>query len=107
MTLPQWASSIRKGSSELDSLLARPIIHIAYFAGSFLILFSRRPDAILNPQFYAEDGTYWYADAYHFGFRCLFIPEAGYLLTVPRLLALFTPFFPFSFLPFFIIFFPL
>ena len=28
------ASSIRKGSSDLDSLLARPIVNIAYFAAS-------------------------------------------------------------------------
>jgi len=83
----------------LDSLLARPIIHIAFFASSFLILFSRRPDAILNPQFYAEDGTYWYADAYHFGLRCLFMPEAGYLHTVPRLVALFTLLFPLAVAP--------
>lgn len=25
--------------------------------------FLRRPDAILNPRFFAEDGTIWYAEA--------------------------------------------
>ena len=38
---------------------------------AFLMIFSRRPDAILHAQFFAEDGKAWYADAYQFGARCL------------------------------------
>ena len=73
--------------------------HIAIFLLAFLILFSRRPDAVLMPQFYAEDGTFWYADAYNHSWRCLFMSEAGYLHTVPRLVALFTLLFPLSAAP--------
>ena len=34
--------------------------------------------------------TFWYADAYNHSWHCLFMSEAGYLHTVPRLIALFT-----------------
>jgi len=73
--------------------------HAAVFLASFLILFSRRPDTILNAQFYAEDGARWYADAYHLGWRCLLIPETGYLQTVSRLIGLFALLFPFAVAP--------
>jgi hypothetical protein len=76
---------------------------IAFQVGAFLIalliLFSRRPDAILNAQFYAEDGTFWYADAYNHSWHCLFMAEAGYFHTVPRLIALFSLLFPFVLAP--------
>ena len=53
-----------------------------------LVLFLRRPDSLLNPQFWAEDGTIFYSDAYHHGFWwTLTRPTAGYLNTVPRLVA--------------------
>jgi hypothetical protein len=32
--------------------------HTVIFSIAFLILFLRRPDAILNAQFYSEDGIY-------------------------------------------------
>ena len=47
----------------------------------------RRPDAITTPQFYAEDGTYWFADAYNRGLGALLLSNAGYLQTLPRLVA--------------------
>jgi len=62
--------------------------HWALFLGSSLIVISHRPDAILNAQFWAEDGTKWYADAHNFGtWNVLFHPYAGYLHTLPRLIA--------------------
>ncbi len=66
---------------------------------AFLVIFSRRPDAILNAQFFAEDGKLWYADAYRFGLRSLLFPADGYLHTVARLTALVTLIFPFSIAP--------
>lgn len=58
-------------------------------------IISRRPDALFHPQFYAEDGAVWYAQAYNLGWlHSLTIPEGGYLNTLPRLvcgLALFVP----------------
>lgn len=72
------------------------VFHVAIFVVSFLILFSRRPDAILNAQFYAEDGARWFAEAYQFGWRCLLMPESGYLQTASRLVALLSLLFPFA-----------
>lgn len=52
------------------------------------LVVSRRPDGITNPQFWAEDGTFWYAQAHRFGgLAALTIPAAGYLQTFSRLAA--------------------
>jgi hypothetical protein len=57
------------------------------FAAAFVLLFLRRPDALTNPQFCAEDGV-WYAQAYNWsGWSELPVPIAGYLHVVPRLIA--------------------
>lgn len=67
---------------------------------SCLIIFSRRPDALLNPQFDAEDGTYFYAQAYNLGaVSTLTLPVAGYLITSARLVALIAMCFPMSWGP--------
>jgi hypothetical protein len=77
------------------------LFHGTVFLFGFLIIFSRRPDAILNAQFWAEDGQRWYADAYQFGLRCLLIPDelGGYFHSVSRLAALVSLIFPFSVAP--------
>src|SRR5882724_10266687 len=74
-------------------------LHLAIFSVAFLVLFLRRPDAILNAQFYAEDGKYWYADAYQFGWHCLLMPLGGYLNSVSRLIGMFTLLFPLAVAP--------
>ena len=51
------------------------------------ILFLRRPDAFLRPQFKAEDGVIFFNDAYELGPGSLLSPYAGYLHTVPRIVA--------------------
>lgn len=75
------------------------MLHGFAFAVAFMLLISRRPDVILNAQFWAEDGKYWYADAYHFGWRCLAMPLDGYLNTLSRLAGLFSLLFPFALAP--------
>src|ERR1700751_1159024 len=77
------------------------LFHLSIFLVGFGIIFSRRPDAILNAQFWAEDGQRWYADAYQFGLRCLLIPDelGGYFHSVSRLSALTALIFPFSMAP--------
>ena len=69
--------------------------HGAAFLFACAILFARRPDAILNPQFRAEDGRVWFADAYNLGWwPALFQAHTGYFQTLPRLgasLALLVP----------------
>ncbi len=52
------------------------------------LLVSRRPDAIVHAQFWAEDGHVWFADAYNFGgWAALFRTQDGYFQVLPRLAA--------------------
>lgn len=63
--------------------------HLGVTLCCLVLLFSRRPDAFLNPQFWAEDGRVWYADAYNHGiFYSLLTPEAGYYQTISRVVAI-------------------
>jgi hypothetical protein len=73
--------------------------HLLVFLVAFLIIFSRRPDVILHAQFFAEDGKFWYAQAYQFGSRSLFFSVGGYLHVVARLIAMLALLFPFSLAP--------
>jgi hypothetical protein len=67
---------------------------------SFLIVLSRRPDAVFNPQFWAEDGKVWYADAYNRGvIYSLFTPVTGYYQTISRLVACFAQIVPLAYAP--------
>jgi hypothetical protein len=82
-----------------DSALTHTIFHLGIFVIAFVIVCSRRPDVILNPQFYAEDGAYWFAQAYQFGWHSLLITQSSYLHTLTRIVALLTLLFPFSYAP--------
>lgn len=75
------------------------LFQIILFLAAFLIVLSRRPDAVLNAQFYGEDGTLWYPDAYQLGLWSLFKPAAGYLHILTRLIALLTLLVPFALAP--------
>ncbi len=64
------------------------IFSIGVFFVGFLICFIRDPSILLNPRLYAEDGTFWFADAYNKGWwRPLLSPHTGYLQTFPRVIA--------------------
>lgn len=76
-------------------------LHATIFLVAFALLVSRRPDAILNAQFYSEDGIYWYADAYQFGWRCLLLPLGGYLNSLSRVIGMCSLLFPFALAPLF------
>ena len=88
----------RTTTQSLAEFSRRPIFHLIVFLTAFLLIFSRRPHARTNAQFFAEDGQRWFADAYQLHFHCLLIPDqaGGYLHTVPRLAALLSLLFPFS-----------
>ena len=65
-----------------------------------LCLYSRRPDAIEHPQFYAEDGPIFYQQAYQNGaLASLFHPYFGYFHTFPRIVAAISLLFPLSSAP--------
>ena len=62
--------------------------HAIAFLLTALALISRRPDMFFHPQFYAEDGLFWYAQAYNTSWlHALLMPQAGYMQTFPRLVA--------------------
>jgi len=51
------------------------------------ILILRRPDAVLSPQFYADDGHTWFQQAYNDGVKSLVYTYGGYFQTLSRLAA--------------------
>lgn len=85
--------------SRLATARIRAWGHSLVFGAAFVLFLSRRPDAILNAQFFAEDGKIWYAHAYQYGLRCLLIPDGGYLHTVSRLIALVSLLVPLAYAP--------
>jgi hypothetical protein len=61
----------------------------------FLLLFLKRPDALLAAQFFAEDGRIFFHDQLLFGAgEAFLLPYAGYLLFVPRTVAMLGSLFP-------------
>jgi hypothetical protein len=59
-----------------------------WMATTATVIILRRPDSVLNAQFWAEDGRNFFAEAYNHGaLAALFIPYNGYLHVVPRLAA--------------------
>jgi len=89
-----------KFSNPFEKIKESYTFYLASFVVSLLILFTRRPDAFLNPQFWAEDGRVWYAQAYNQGIvYSLTTPEAGYFQTISRLTAIFSLSLPFDFAP--------
>ena len=66
----------------------------------FLLLFLRRPDSLLNPQLWAEDAIIFFSQDVRFGFwHALLMPHAGYLHTIPRLIAGVSGILPARFVP--------
>ena len=47
----------------------------------------KAPDAFLHPQFWAEDGAVFFAQQHAHSWPLLFVPYAGYLHVIPRLVA--------------------
>lgn len=71
-----------------QSIAVNRSLHIVVFLTAFVLLCSRQPDKIFNPQFWAEDGTIFYASAHNLGaIQSLFLPYAGYLSAAQRAIA--------------------
>ncbi|HWR59185.1 MAG TPA: hypothetical protein VN328_09885 [Thermodesulfovibrionales bacterium] len=74
--------------------------YILVFIAAVAIIILRRPDAVLNAQFWAEDGASLFADAYNKGIIIpLLSPKVGYLFVFPRIIAAFSQLFPLSYAP--------
>jgi hypothetical protein len=52
------------------------------------IVFLRHPLGILHADFWGEDGSFWYTDAYVLGWRSALVPHTGYLQTISRFVAI-------------------
>lgn len=79
---------------QLEGLPARWLF--ASFIIACVLTFLRGPSLFTHPQFWAEDGSRWYAQAYNLGWlHSLALPDGGYLNTLQRLgggFALLVPF---------------
>ena len=82
-------TSVRHSLMWLYKLADKHKLKLLAFVLGFFIIFLRRPDVLLNAQFWAEDGSVWYQSAYnhHFSMQTFFTPYAGYLGFFPRLVA--------------------
>ena len=79
------ADAVRGAARERRASSARGLL--LYLAAVALVV-SRRPDGITNPQFWAEDGMVWFAQAYNEGaLSALLSPWTGYAQTFSRLVA--------------------
>jgi hypothetical protein len=73
---------------------------IVIFVVTLIAIFSRRPGALLHPQFFAEDGWAWYQQAYILGWlRSVSITQAGCLQMLPRLVTGLVLLFPMRWAP--------
>lgn len=67
---------------------------------SVLILLFRNPQALFNPQFFAEDGVVFFQENFNYGFRSIFISYGGYMVTAQRVSTLLVfRLFPFEYMP--------
>lgn len=70
----------------LNNRKYRSLFFVLLFLISSTLVIVRKPDTITNPQFYAEDGTLWYSEAYNNGpIKPFLVPKQGYFHTFPRL----------------------
>ncbi|MGA7173347.1 MAG: hypothetical protein WB020_07195 [Candidatus Dormiibacterota bacterium] len=85
-------------------LRASPSVMLGASLLALLLLISRQPSAVVNPQLFAEDGRVWFQNAYQFGaFPPLLWPYLGYLETFQRLIAGAALLLPLSLVPAFFI----
>lgn len=82
---------------------AHPIYNLLLvFVLGVIVLFLRRPDALLTPQFWAEDGKFWYGEAYTNGsLHSLLSPYAGSSQFAMRIAGSLSTILPFRSVPLF------
>ena len=99
--LPATAADIsREGPQSGPGATLGVAAHVGVLLAATALLLTRRPDAFLNPQFWAEDGAFWFAQAYEQGAWAPFgIPHSGYLLTIARIAAAIAVAFPLRYAP--------
>ncbi|HLN80902.1 MAG TPA: hypothetical protein VK392_06895, partial [Thermoanaerobaculia bacterium] len=83
-TYPAVSVTAASSLARLRSTLARPPLWVTLLICA-AILAARRPAQIRNPQFWAEDGKIFFAQAYTYGAGALVRTFAGFLHTVNRI----------------------
>lgn len=74
--------------------------HILFYLALFtLLLFIRAQAIFLHPMFWAEDGHIFFSEAYNLGLHSFITTYAGYLHTIPRIIAYSTLHLPYSVIP--------
>lgn len=70
---------------------------------NIMVIYFRQKDHFWNPQFWAEDGTIFFANAYNEGLKSIFEPYNGYLHLYPRIVAISVEIFniPYTYAPHF------
>ena len=85
LRMAHLTGAARRLAAACERAPERPFL-LAVFLAACALVVSRRPDALLNPQFYFEDGAYWYADAHNLGgFQALLLTYRGYFSFIQRL----------------------
>lgn len=101
--MPNESCPVTASEASQESLLPRSLPwrwQLAAVVAGIIIVFLRQPDALLRAQFFAEDGRYWFADAYNHGWwTSLFQSKDGYFQTLPRLAAALALVVPLRFAP--------
>ncbi len=87
-------------SAELRNGLVTPLRFVGLVLLGAIVLAMRRPEGMLAPQFFAEDGAILFKGAFENPFlTSLSLPYAGYPELIPRLLAAVAALFPLSLAP--------
>jgi hypothetical protein len=81
LVLDRAYSSQRSSSEQIG------IRFVSVLLISLVLISAKSPDALLNPQFWAEDGSVFYAQQFGRTWPLLFVPYAGYLHFIPRMIA--------------------
>ena len=80
--------------------MRRALTVIAVFGIATALVYARAPDALRAPQFWAEDAVIFWLQQYEQGFLAsLFVPSAGYLHVMPRLIAAIADWLPYPMHP--------
>jgi hypothetical protein len=74
----------RRSLADLPDIVPMAVVAVL----GVLVVYARCPVTLRVPELYGEDGNVWFLQAYaHGALRPLFSPDAGYLQTLPRLVA--------------------
>jgi hypothetical protein len=71
----------------------------AFLLFYFLLLSLHNSRALVNAEFWGEDGPVWYAEAYDYGILSLTSPRGGYLNSIQRIIGFIAQGFPFHLAP--------